>query len=312
MSSAGFADVPVCWVCGGGTLARLHEAVMDLDVYRDEDPALAAYTGHHVWFVRCAGCGFAQPERLPTLSRFFDRLYAQRWAPDWVQQEFESDYKDLIFQTVLEGLERRSPPDRRLLDIGTHAGRFLHLAQQAGWEPEGVELNARTAAFAAEKTGLPVHRVNVDQLVLTGRRYGAVTLTDVLEHIPDPVALLTRIRHALSPGGWLAVKVPSGAAQRMKEAMRARLRPGYRPRLADNLVHVNHFTPGSLRLALEKAGLERVSVEIGAPELPPARGTAAVLGNLTRRALYSAARGLPGGVHTPLALNLQAYARRPL
>jgi SAM-dependent methyltransferase len=308
---AGFHDVGPCWVCGGTALTRVHDAIIDLDVYRDQHPDLAAYTGETVWFRRCTSCGFTQPERLPLLQGFFDRLYDQLWSPDWVQQEFESDYKDLIFRTILAGLAARGTSGNRLLDIGAHAGRFMHLARLAGWAPEGIELNPRTAAFAAARTGLPVHSVNVDRLVLSGQSYGAITLIDVLEHVPDPVTLLSKIHDALTPGGWVVVKVPSGPAQRQKERMRARLRKGYRPRLADNLVHVNHFSPASLRTGLERAGLRRVAVEIGPPELPPAQRGLAALSNVARRSLYHAGKLLPGGIHTPLALNLLAYARRP-
>ena len=316
---AGFVDVGACWVCGGNSLARIHDAIIDLDVYRDQHPDLAKYTGEAVWFRRCASCGFTQPEQLPSLAGFFDQLYDQLWSPEWVQQEFESEYKDLIFHTILAGLAWRktagpSTPlraSRHLLDIGAHAGRFMRLARAAGWEPEGIELNPRTAAFAATHTGLPVHSVNVDRLVLAGRSYGAVTLIDVLEHVPYPLALLSRIYEALEPGGWVVIKVPSGPAQRQKENMRARLRKGYRPRLADNLVHVNHFSPVSLRTVLQRAGLRDVWIGIGPPELPPGRGALSVMSNLARRTLYRAGRLVPGGVHTPLALNLLAYARRP-
>jgi SAM-dependent methyltransferase len=308
---AGFVAVGACWVCGGSALARIHDAILDLDVYRDQHPELAEYTGETVWFRRCASCGFTQPERLPSLAGFFDRLYDQLWSPDWVRQEFESEYKDLIFRTILAGLARRRTAGRRLLDIGAHAGRFMHLARVAGWEPEGIELNPRTAAFAATCTGLPVHSVNVDQLVLAGRSYGAVTLIDVLEHVPHPLALLSKVCDALEPGVWAVIKVPSGPAQRQKESMRALLLKGYRPRLADNLVHVNHFSPASLRKVLERAGLRDMWIGIGPPELPPARGALTVISNLARHTLYRAARLLPGGVHTLLALNLLAYARRP-
>ena len=324
---AGLVDVGSCWVCGGNALARIHDALIDLDVYRDQHPDLAQYTGEVVWFRRCASCGFTQPEQLPTLAGFFDQLYDQLWSPEWVQQEFDSDYKDLIFHTILAGLAKRrtagpstslraspSTPlraSRQLLDIGAHAGRFMRLAREAGWEPEGIELNPRTAAFAATHTGLPVHSVNVDRLVLSGRSYGAVTLIDVLEHVPYPLALLSRIYDALEPGGWVVIKVPSGPAQRQKENMRARLRKGYRPRLADNLVHVNHFDPGSLRLALEREGFVDVRVLVAAPEMPDGATLAAGLDRVTRRLAYRVARLTPGGTGLPVAFNLQAYARRP-
>jgi len=49
-------------------------------VYRDQHPELAAYTGETVWFRKCAACGFTQPERLPSLPGFFDRLYDQAYG----------------------------------------------------------------------------------------------------------------------------------------------------------------------------------------------------------------------------------------
>ena len=311
MTHAGFVEVSTCWVCDGASLIRIHDATLNLDLYREQHPELAAYTGQRVWFRRCAACGFTQPERLPAVKGFFDRLYDQQWSPEWMREEFESRYKDVIFHTILSGLASRKPEGRRLLDIGAHAGRFMQMARAAGWQPEGIELNARTAAFAAARTALPVHSANVDTLVLSGRRYGAVTLIDVLEHIPHPIALLSKVREAIEPGGWVVVKVPSGPAQRQKEAMRALLHRGYRPRLADNLVHVNHFSPASLRKGLERAGLREIAVAIGPPELPPAAGVSGVISNMARRTVYLAGRYVPGGVHTPLALNLLAYARRP-
>src|SRR5207237_7184941 len=101
---------------------------------------------------------------------------------------------------------------RRLLDVGAHAGRFIHLAQTRGWQVEGIELNPRTAAYAAAHTGAPVHRVNAHGLALGGHRYDAVVLTDVLEHIPEPVKLLRELAALLDPGGVVAGKVPNGSA----------------------------------------------------------------------------------------------------
>jgi hypothetical protein len=69
---------------------------------------------------------------------------------------------------------------------------------------------------------------------------------------------------------------------------------------------VNHFTPSALAHALDREGFTAVTVAVGTPELPDESFASGLL----RRAVFRAARHLPGAVHTPLALNLQAYARR--
>jgi SAM-dependent methyltransferase len=302
-----FEPVARCWVCGGARFSRYYRCRMDFREYAEQDPELYAYTGEHVWLVRCASCGFGQPEAVPTLPRFFDRMYDQQWSPAWVEQEFAATYKDLIFHGILDELSARVPPARhRLLDVGAHAGRFMHLAQARGWTVEGIELNPRTAACAEARTGAPVHRVNAHTLALDGHRYDAIVLTDVLEHIPEPGQVLAALAGLLEPGGIVAVKVPNGSAQLTKERWLARL-TSHRLSLAENLVHVNQFTPGSLCLALERAGFSRPQVRAAAPELPPLARARGLVDRALRLGLFAAA-SLPGALHTPLALHLQAYA----
>ena len=302
-ATAAFVSVDACWVCGGRSFAAVHEGVFDLSEYRRQDPELAAYSGSRVVIQRCSTCDFAQPAALPTLPRFFDRMYDQRWADDWISHEHEAACKDLIFMDVLRGLARRSARRGRLLDIGAHAGRFLRLARAEGWEGEGLELNPRTAAFAARASDAIVHQGNVHTFS-PDRRFDAVTLIDVLEHVPCPLDVLLRVRTFLCAGGWVAIKVPNGPAQRLKENLRARLRPGYRATIADNLVHVNHFSAPSLARALERAGFHDVGVAAAAPELPEGSGS-----RWPRLAAFRLARALPGGGGSPLAFNLQAYGR---
>jgi SAM-dependent methyltransferase len=310
---ARFDPVVQCWVCGGARLIPFHECRFEFHEYAAQDRELHAYTGQTAQLVRCASCGFGQPDKLPALPRFFDRMYDQRWSDEWIASEFESPCKDVIFRTILAELDRRTPRrPRRLLDIGAHAGRFLHIARQAGWDVEGIELNPRTAAYAAARTGATVHRVNAHTLALSGERFHAIALTDVLEHIPDPVSLLSTVARLAQPGASIAVKVPCGRSQWRKERVLAALIRSREISLAGNLVHVNHFTPRSLAMALERAGFRHVAVQTGAPELmpPAASGTVRRLAsNGLRLGVYAAAR-LPGAVHTPFALNLQAFATR--
>ena len=306
--TAPFAPVVACWVCEGRAFTPVHEAIFELSEYTRQDPELAAYTGATVTLQRCRACGFAQPAALPALPRFFDRMYDQRWADDWIAAEHEGSYKDRIFSDILAALAQRCGRGRTLLDVGAHAGRFLRLARAAGWQAEGLELNPKTAAYAARMSGAAVHQGNIHTFT-PAICYDAVTLTDVLEHVPQPLEVLTRVRAVLCAGGWLAIKVPSGPSQRVKESLRARLRPSYRATLADNLVHVNHFSAASLGRALTRSGFQDVTVLAAAPELPggPSGRRPGLWGRL---AAFHVARALPGGAASPLAFNLQAYGRR--
>ena len=308
--AAAFNPQTTCWICGGSRLLRFHQCRLDFREYTRQDPELADYSGRHVWIVRCRNCGFGQPEELPRLPRFFERMYDQRWSDDWVDREFEARYKDLIFQTILRQLDRRLRPGapRRLLDVGAHAGRFMSVSQLAGWEVEGLEVNPKTAACAQRRTGAIVHRVSIDAIAGEGRRYTAVTLTDVLEHIPDPVHVLTAAARLLAPGGVVAVKVPSGPAQLRKEQVLSALNRSRPISLAGNLVHVNHFSPQSLRLALQRAGFDEITIAPAAPELRyDGKWIRRAAPNALRLTVYAAAR--VAGVRSPAALNLQAYAR---
>lgn len=310
-SHAGFTPMRACWICGGRELAPVTRAIFEFSAYAEQDPELARYSGATVDLVRCGGCGFGQPAALPSLPDYFGRMYDQRWSDAWMESEFRDGTKDLIFRETLDDLARRIPAEgRTLLDLGAHVGRLIQLAAQAGWRAEGIELNPRTSAYAARATGLPVHRADLRDLQAEGRRYAAVTLVDVLEHIAEPIGALRAVRGVLEPGGWIAVKVPHGPNQLLKERIRGRLFRGYRPTVADNLVHVSHFNERALRMALEQAGFAEIDIRPAAPVLPPEGGGARRAARVAfLRGTAAAARALPFGARSPLAMNLQAYAR---
>lgn len=325
----GFTRLPQCWICCSTLLVRAHETRFELSSFADHDPDLSAYSDRRFWLRRCQECGFMQPEVLPTLPGFFDRLYIKHHAmqlrtdktPDpnireSMERDFQQGSKDFVFREILTRLERRVPPENRtLLDIGAHVGRFMYIAQQRGWRVAGIEPNALTSAFAAEVTQAPVHRVSARELSLGRARYGAVTLTDVLEHIPDPIDTIQTAYNLLVPGGCLMIKVPCGPGQLVKERVRSFMRKDYEFTIARNMYHVNHFCATSLRRAMERAGFKSVSVGVGAPELFVATSVTTRLrwtgANVGRLVVYYLGQFLPGGARTPLAMNLLASGLKP-
>lgn len=315
-----FAQIDSCWVCRSPRLIPISKTHFAIGLIGEEDPELGTYSGHSIRLNACAGCTFIQPEALPTLPRFFDRLYDQKWGESWMASEFEAHYKDFIFKGILDRLEERvSVASRTILDIGAHVGRFIYLAAERGWSAEGIELNPLTAAFARRKTGLLVHQKNAHELAAERITFSAVTMTDTLEHIPFPMQILEQVGMILKPGGWISIKVPFGRNQLLKEKIRSYIKPNYRADIALNLVHVNHFSVQSLRTALRKAGYDDITVTVGAPELFDCHSRAWLgkngclktsLTNLFHLMVYDTAKVVPFGLRSPLALNLQAFARK--
>ncbi len=105
---------------------------------------------------------------------------------------------------VVESLAATGP----LLDVGAGFGTFVHLARARGWEAQGVEPDEAAVEWNLRRGGLELIRGTIFEEGLQVEHYRALTLWDVLEHLPDPRAALMRARHLLAPGGVLVFRTP--------------------------------------------------------------------------------------------------------
>jgi SAM-dependent methyltransferase len=81
--------------------------------------------------------------------------------------------------------------------------------------------------------------------------FDAITLWDVLEHVPDPLSFLCRCYVLLKPGGYLFLNVPDLVS------LQARILGKRWPLLLAE--HLNYFNRGSLKRCGANAGLTLVS-----------------------------------------------------
>lgn len=95
-----------------------------------------------------------------------------------------------------------------LLDVGCGAGQYLLEMKSLGWNVKGVELSEH-AVKAAQSAGLDVVCGTLESAKLDSSVFAVIRLNDVLEHVPDPHALLKEIHRILVPGGHLQVTLPN-------------------------------------------------------------------------------------------------------
>ena len=76
-------------------------------------------------------------------------------------------------------------------------------------EAYGVEPDEYSSRIAIEKYHLNVFHGNLDQASYSTSSFDAITLWDVLEHLPDPSSTLQEIKGFLKPDGILVLRVPN-------------------------------------------------------------------------------------------------------
>jgi SAM-dependent methyltransferase len=176
--------------------------------------------------------------------------YPAQYYGSWGQPEHARAVKRATFDRYLQALERHVSPGR-LLDVGCALGYLLEAAAARGWEPYGVELSVAGAQQAAQTVGEGrVFCGALEAAPLQTESFQAVTLTDVLEHLPDPVASLRRCRELLAPGGMVLIATPRVGG--FSERVMGRQWFQYKDE------HLQLFTPRALQEALGRAGLQVV------------------------------------------------------
>jgi SAM-dependent methyltransferase len=134
----------------------------------------------------------------------------------------------------------------RYLDVGCGSGGALGVAQALGWQVTGIEVDANAAAKARRFT-CELHVGDVLTAPFAAGRFDVVTAFHVLEHVPDPVAVIRRMLGWLAPGGLLIIEVPNAGG--LGASLFGKAWSGLElPR------HLSHFSPATLTRALEQAG----------------------------------------------------------
>jgi SAM-dependent methyltransferase len=95
-----------------------------------------------------------------------------------------------------------------LLDVGCGNGRFLELASEMGWRVEGIDLDP-VAVETAKTLGFSVRCGTIKVLDDVSEHYDVITLSHVIEHVYDPLSLLTSLRRLLKPEGVLWLETPN-------------------------------------------------------------------------------------------------------
>ena len=217
---------------------------------------------------RCASCGHRQLLPQPDEAEL-EALYGRE---EYFSEHLVSLHGDLgagydadspiarLYRRHLDRIAAVVAPPARLLDVGSARGVFAHLAKERGYDAAVTDRNPHGVAYAVRHFGLSGVVGRFEDVDLDGP-FGIVTAFDVIEHVPDPVAFLSRAASLLAPGGIAVIGTPDAdspllrATELAARVTRGRWRYPLWRVYGNGHEHLHLLTRGSLAGLARRAGL---------------------------------------------------------
>jgi 2-polyprenyl-3-methyl-5-hydroxy-6-metoxy-1,4-benzoquinol methylase len=233
-----------CHICGSPNVERLHrEGTPFRLVSSDVQPVSGTAE-----FCICLNCLAVQKVITPAWHAMAERIYAaydinhqgHGAEPMIFDSAKGSGPRSLILlRNFLDAVELH--PEGRLLDIGCANGNLLKSfhSLRPCWKLSGSELHDTWKDTILSLPGVEAFYSGANPPPNAGP-YDVISLSHVLEHIPDPASFLKAIAGHLGPRGRILLALPN-LRQNPSDLI-----------IAD---HCTHFDERTLKYVVEKAGL---------------------------------------------------------
>jgi len=183
--------------------------------------------------------------------------YGAHSASDYETAAIKGSVK---FPEIL-GWIRRFKPSGDFFEIGCGMGYFLEYARKQGYSVSGIEYAELGVRTCREKFGLEVQRASFEELSPGPDKFDVLFMGDVLEHLIQPLEMLTKAHTMLKPSGVVALEVPSMFNSLTGRVAVAGMRLlGTKKNMTMPPYHVNEFTPKTLSAMLGRAGFSEALI----------------------------------------------------
>lgn len=213
--------------------------------------------------LKCLTCCLVYVYPVPP-KKLLEKAYSDEYYEPWLGNQrgkrinmWESRFKTLNSFSVRKG---------NLLDMGCGEGLFLEIAKRNGWHVTGTEISSFAVKYGKEKLGLDIYQGEITDIGFPDKVFDAITMWHVLEHTNNPVAVLKEARRILKDDGVFILAVPNlnnFISQWIYRLVKGKKMHLFDPE--DRELHLYHFTPKTIRLALEKTGfrIEKIVPDMG-------------------------------------------------
>lgn len=138
----------------------------------------------------------------------------------------------------------------RVLDAGAGGGEVVYALRRLGVDASGLEPDEQYARHAREVLGVPVATGFIQDVEFPPASFDVVTMYHALEHVEDPLAILSRLRTWIADRGVLLIEVPNVEATCISPSNRF------------HVAHLYHFNARTLNALAAAAGFDSIDTAV--------------------------------------------------
>ena len=213
--------------------------------------------------------GFYQVYPVPSQEEL-DHFYGEEYFQARKSYSYSYDYSEdemqfILTQPVVADYVWKQAGKKtvgKLIDIGCGEGFFARFFYDHGWEIECCDLSS----FAIERHNPAILSFftknnifkELDGKIADNKMFDFINLSNVLEHVREPINLLERVKKIMGKDSMLRIKVPNDFStfqQILLDSSRISSEYWFNPP-----GHVNFFTKESLKEVLTSCGFRIVKV----------------------------------------------------
>ncbi len=191
-----FEDIKKCPVCNNETFKPAFRKNVNNNDYQ---------------FIVCTQCELLFINPQPSTEMLKKVYSAQYFEGRGYDSEVKKKYRLSIARKRIKPILRyfnNQSKGKSLLDVGCASGYFLKVAQDIGFNIQGVEISSYAANKANELFNINVFCGTLKDYEMEANFFDIITCWDLFEHLKDPADFLLKANQLLNDEGIIVIHIP--------------------------------------------------------------------------------------------------------
>lgn len=120
--------------------------------------------------------------------------------------------RSLEYSFIIDEIKKSYKNGDLILEVGCGIGYMTYALNFSGYLTVGTDIVDNVIDLAIKKFGNHYHKGGIDLLIQNNHRFDFIILTEVIEHIEDPISFIDKLNSLLNKNGSILLSTPNKSA----------------------------------------------------------------------------------------------------